>query len=204
MAVYALAVNHFVAVMREEIAHIIEVTVATVQKLTTVSYARQHAAHRQLPHTVFASLDDTFTRTGRNAERQCLQAAHRTVAGSVKTVENHAFFHQFVETRSNVFLVAIARKEVGTKAFNRYQNHVGAGGYRTAAEHFLPLRIEPCLMMIQGYGLFLRQKRIETVILELVFVERYAKITCPVLLKLCHILVVRGQRQHAPQHAPRA
>ena len=190
MAVYVLAVDYFIAVMREEIAHIVEVTVATVQKLTTVSYAPQHAAHRQLSHTVFASLDDTFTRTGRNAERQRLQAAHRTVAGSVKTVENHAFFHQFVETRSNVFLVAIARKEVGTKAFNRYQNNVGAGGYRTAAEHFLPLCIESCLMTIQGYGLFLRQKRIETVILELVFVERYAKITCPVLFELCHVLVV--------------
>ena len=37
MAVYLLTINNFIAIMREEIAHIIKVTVATVEELTTIS-----------------------------------------------------------------------------------------------------------------------------------------------------------------------
>ena len=55
--------------MREEIAHIIEVTVATVEELTTISQVAQYATHRQITHAVFATLDDTLASAWRNTER---------------------------------------------------------------------------------------------------------------------------------------
>ena len=55
-----LAVDDLVAIAAEEVAHIVEIAVATVEELHVVAEPFQHHTHRKIAHVVLLTLDDAF------------------------------------------------------------------------------------------------------------------------------------------------
>ena len=82
------AVNHFITIVREEVAHVIEIAVATIEELTTIAQPFHHSTHRKVAHAVGFALNNALACTRWNAQRERLKSTHCAITGGIKAVEH--------------------------------------------------------------------------------------------------------------------
>ena len=191
-------VDDLIAVMAEEVAHIVKVAVAAVDELRLVAYARQHAAYGQVSHPVGFPLDDALPCTWRQTERQGFQSPHRPVAGGIEAVEDKASLHEPVQLRREVLPVPVSCEEVGAEAFHGDQDDVRTLCPETVADGLPAVLVQSAQLPVQFHTLLPVQHGVEFVVVQLVALEGDDEVARPVLFQLGDILVVALQTVRAP------
>ena len=82
-----------VAVVGEEIVHVVELAVAAVDEVRLVAAIVEDVGQREQVLVVLFA-DQRIARRGRHRQRQRLQSAHRARAVGVEVVEEHALVDQ--------------------------------------------------------------------------------------------------------------
>ena len=176
--------------MREIVAHVVEITVATIEKLCGVAQLTELIAHRECAHAVLLLLDNALSGMRWDAKRKSLQTSHGAISASVKAVENKALRHQPVDVWCQSLLVAVARKEVGAQTLYRDQHDIAFFSSLSIRELLRPVGIQACLLAIERFALCCWEHRVELVILQFVVQESPHKVVRAILLDLRDILIV--------------
>ena len=123
------AVDHRITIAREEIAHVVEIAVATVQVQGVVARIGEHAA-QGLEALVVVAHGHRMAGRGRDRQGDRFQSAHGAQAGRIQFGEHQAFMREPVEIGRQAFAAAEGFDVIGTQAFHRHQHHIHRLGRR--------------------------------------------------------------------------
>jgi hypothetical protein len=117
------AIDERVAVGAEEVLHVVEVAVASVQVDGLIALVGEHLADR-VQVLVVRSLDDRVPRRGGQRERERLQSAHGPRSRCIEAREQHALCREPVEVRRQAARVPEAAEILGRQRLDRDQHDV--------------------------------------------------------------------------------
>ena len=136
------AVNHFVTVVREKVAHVVEIAVATIEVLTTIAQPFHHLGNGKIAHAVGFALNNALACTRRNAQRERLKPTHRAITGGIKAVEHQTLPHQTVQIGRDMLRVSVTRKKFSAEAFHRDEHNIGTIVAQLIAHNLATLGIQ--------------------------------------------------------------
>ena len=112
-----------VAVVAEEIVHVVELAVTAVDEVRLVAAIVEDARQREQVLVVVLA-DQRIARCRRHRQRQRLQPAHRARAVGIEVVEEHAVVDQGIQVGGELLPVAERAQVVAGQALHADQHHV--------------------------------------------------------------------------------
>ena len=115
---------HYTIIIRTEISvHVIEITVAAIKEEGGKSLMFQQFAYG-CEVIIIGPAHNCLAGYGRRAERECIEAADSTGAGSEHPLKFHTASRQFVDFRRESFGRTVSADKRCGKAFHRNQNDI--------------------------------------------------------------------------------